>query len=289
MDDQTNPATEVEPEGSTGTAAEGSQVEIDPQDGNPEEGDEGLPASDLEEIEEEGEKFSAPKKFAEAHRKYKAGYMKDADYTQKTQVLADDRRKFDDDRKAYEADQKSYGELYALDMQIAEYSKINMPQLIQEAPEKALELQYQLQSLRDARSQRANDIYLRGQDRALKASQETARRIQEGNIALTRDIKGWSPEMEKTLRDYGKATFGIDIPANELAALPGHAKILHKAYMYDQLAKKQAQQAQKKPDALPVPQVRPSKSKNAPTEFRPGMSDADYDAWRNRSRKTSRA
>lgn len=275
MNIATNPSPEVE---TTTTAqnpvqavendqAESQDAEL--QDGqNPEE-----IAEESEEIEEEGERYALPKKLAEKYKEYKGGHMKMADYTQKTQALSEERDKFQREKDVHEQDIKSYAELHAIDKQLEEYKKLDWKTLGSENPAEAFALDREMQALREGREKLAQEIKARRDERALEQQRKDAKRYQEGTAQLQRDIKGWSPELARNIADYGVKSGGFS--EGEMSALldPRQVKILHKAYLYDQLVKKQAQKSSAMPEAKPVPKVG---GKNPIAKDPANMSDKEF-------------
>jgi hypothetical protein len=241
----TNPETEVETQETEANPVEAVETEVkdqaEEQDADPEGETEETADDETEEVEIEGEKYALPKKL-------KDKFMMNADYTRKTSELAETKRQFESQQA--EAKQtlekhnkylKDFAELQAIDGQLQQFESVNWTQLINDDPIQAQHLQAQFNSLHMARGKRANDLSQKMQEDALKTQQDTAKRVQEGQARLQREIRDWSPEKERNLRDYAKAEYGIDVQENELSLLPGHTKALHKAFLYDQLMKKQAQ------------------------------------------------
>ena len=269
----TSPETEVTPET--------EEVVTDQPGGEEEQLTEALPEED-EEFELDGETFKAPKKVKEA-------VMRHADYTQKTQSLAKEREADESKRKEfvayqeeYRANVKEFSEITSMNNQIEEYNKLDWDKLIDEDPVQAQKLQLQLNRLVNERNQRANVLSQKENERRSKMQQETARREEDGRSTLQREIKGWNPDIENKLREYAKSN---GVPAetakvHNFALSPHETKILHKAYLYDQLVKKQASQKPAADPIKPAPEVKGGKSSSGPTEYRVGMTGAAYDAWR---------
>ena len=109
---------------------------------------------------------------------------------------------------------------------------------------------------------------------------ETARRVSEGAAVLAREIKGWSPEVAKELVSFGKE-FGY--APEELNSIndPRAVKLLHKAWQFDQLMKKQVTAK-----AAPAPQEKPvtriTASKGTAPKDPSKMTDAEFAAMRRR-------
>ncbi len=99
-------------------------VELD-EYGNPvesDETDETDPEDELEEIERDGKKYKIPAAL-------KSELMMQADYTRKTQELAEQRKAIQEQRslveQASQAELNAYASLTNIDQQLAEYQKVN--------------------------------------------------------------------------------------------------------------------------------------------------------------------
>ena len=217
-----------------------------------------LPVDDgTEEVEWEGEKHKIPAKL-------KSAFMAHADYTRKTQEVAEQRRQIEANQTAFQQQvqfQKQHltevAGIVAIDNQLAEYDKLDWPSLIQQNPQQAMLLDQQRRELQGKKAQIAQTLTQKQQQSLEQQRTASARRIQETQSELAREIKGWSPEYANKLGDYGKSLgFSQDL-LNSVANLPFAAplvKALHKANQYDQLI---AQRSAKKPApaATPVTKV----------------------------------
>lgn len=234
--------------------------------------------TDDEEIDYDGEKFKVPKKLKEA-------FMRQQDYTQKTQTVAEQRKAVEAQeaeiqRKAQLQQQNiaEYAEAYSLDNQLKQYQQIDWQQLIEADPVQAMKLDRQMRELQQRRDQVVAAVTQKQQQQALQMQQETAKRLQEGRAVLEREIKDWSPELGKKLLDYGQS---IGFKAEELANVtnPVAVKLLHKAWQFDQLMKKSASEKDK-----PVPQEKPvtriTASKGAAQKHPSQMTDREFAKWR---------
>jgi hypothetical protein len=200
-------------------------------------------AEEEDEIEVDGKKFMLPKSAAE---KLKSERLMQADYTRKTQEVAESRRQVEQYHESVRAQaemQQAYvneiAEVTAIDKQLAEYAKLDFQALILQDPVQAMQLQHQHQVLLNARATAANNITQKQQQQNWEAQQETAKSLQEGQAVLARDIKGWSPELAQKLVNYG-AEIGFKKERLSSITDPSVVKLLHKAYLFDQLSKKPA-------------------------------------------------
>jgi Asp-tRNA(Asn)/Glu-tRNA(Gln) amidotransferase A subunit family amidase len=213
-----------------------------------------LPDDDgMEEIEHEGLKAKVPKELKEA-------FMRHRDYTQKTQEVADLRRQAEaqaaEVQRQAQFHQQHLAEVarvVSIDSQLSEYQKVDWQTLIAQNPQQALSLDRQMRELQGQRAELVQGLTQKQQQQALMEQQETARRIQDGQRELQRDIKGWSPELATKLTEYSKK---LGFPSEVIARVtqPAFVKAIHKAYLYDQLV---AQRSAKPPapPAQPVSRV----------------------------------
>jgi hypothetical protein len=218
----------------------------------------------------------------------KAGYMMQADYTRKTQELSDHRNKLDEERQYFErlkSEQEAYIQHYtvieALSAKIKALDKLDWGKLKDEDHMEYIKLKDEYRDYVDAR----NNAYLALEHAKAQTSNEyqqnVAKVLIEGQKILSRDIPGWGKELQEKLIGFG-ASHGFE--RDELLSVydPRQVKILHKAYLYDQLQSKKVEI--------------PSKAKTAPPKVvRPGHSvdDAERrkiakDESMSRLRKTGR-
>lgn len=229
--------------------------------GTPEEG------SEEEDWEKDGKKYRV-------HRDLKPHLMKDADYTQKTQEVAEYRRVMDFERQQLTQERaaqaqnlevvgKIYGaaeQIRTIDQQLAAYDKVNWAQLEEQNPAQAasvLRKFTQLKGLRDQwttyQGQLAGIFRNTEARRQYDAAQERAKRLYEGNQYLAKHIKDWSEEKGKKLLQFAHT---IGLPAATIAKLEedAHAvRILNDAYEAEQLRQRQKAAASSREQGAPVP------------------------------------
>lgn len=226
--DATNPEVEVE---------EDENLEEDQTDiGEAGEAGEAEAVEDDEEVEHEGQKYKVPKAL-------KDSFLMHADYTRKTQELAETRKALEGTLKqAEEVSQKERTletQLTVNAEAIAEYEKIDWRRWMELDPQAASKARIEY-----------DDLY-RGQDRLKTAhdeaknerlamrQQETAKRLAEGQQILAEQIPGWGQEKATAILDFGQKAYGLS--AAELKEIddPRAILILHDA-MEHRNAKKTA-------------------------------------------------
>lgn len=237
--------------------------EVEEQDSTDEDQDEPDEDSEEEEtveyveVEYDGEKYELPPQLKDA-------LLRQSDYTKKTQEVAESRKAFEIEQQAFQQrvqlqqqHLEGYAQVAALDQQIAQFDGINWQAAIDEDPVEAMKLNQRLTDLKDAKSQAETQLN-ESQQKALADQQEhLAKAAEKGREVLANEIEGWSPEMAKSLYSYAVES---GIPEQQAASVvdPAQVKLLHKAFMFDQLQKK----AQQKPKPKPVKPITKVKGKN---------------------------
>ena len=211
-------------------------------DGPAEESDAETGPDDTCQIEHEGQVYEP------AAGALKGAFLRQADYTRKTQELAAHRRALSVAREAagpWRNRRRPVGpggaqdrlQLAALEPAAAEpAARVDWRTLSQRGlrGRKALWFQFQ----RDGGGDAASAWPMRlGAPRAdagagLQAAREAAAQMAETGRTLSQEIEGWSPEVAAKLVDYAKA-FGVTHEELAQMADPRLWKVLHKAYQAD--------------------------------------------------------
>lgn len=228
---ETNPNEEVETE----TQEVEAQEQLYDDDGNPID-----PVEEDEEVELDDLKLRVPKDQAQ---KVREALLRQADYTRKTQALAEDAKALAAERQhlqqASTAELQVAGQIMNYDQQLAQYAQVNWQQWQYDDPDAAQSAFMAYQQLKDHRANAAGQLnHLRGQ-RASAAQQETARRAEQTKAALAKDIPGWSPTVEAQVADFGMKAFGFT--ADEMADMkidPRIAKAFHRLHTLEEQTKK---------------------------------------------------
>lgn len=213
-----------------------------------------------EEVEDEleGVKLRGKKELLE---KIKSERLMQADYTRKTQEVAEQRRAIEAERQQFQETAKSHqehirevGRLMAVDDRLQQFQQVNWQQLNQEDPVRAQALLIEFNQLQAARGQLANSLAQREQQRQLASQQDSAKRANEAEQIVMREVKDWGAEKLAKFVDAGqKAGIQPDGMRQLLIQYPQAARFLNKALMYDQLL---AQRMQKPKAEPPKPATR---------------------------------
>jgi hypothetical protein len=288
MDDMEQPGISQDSDVADQTAAEEHQEAVDDQDQDDASGADSQEQTDEEEedeIEVDGRKFAMPKGAAE---KLKAERLMHADYTRKTQEVAQERRSLAEAQEQHQRQVTEYqnytkelAQVVAIDNQLDEYRKLDWQKLADEDPVMAQKLDLQRRALEDNRAKAVEAVTQKQHERALAEQQDTAKRIQEAEAFVQREIKDWSPERATKVMEYvGKSGVNLDQEmARTLIRQPALLAIFNKAEKYDQLAKKQSAKPAPAPAAKPITRVSASRpaAQNDPDK----MSTEDWLKWRN--------
>lgn len=235
------------------------------------------PAEEFDEIEFDGEKYSVPKKL-------KNGFLMQQDYTKKTQTVAEERKAIEaqresiaKEREVSQAHIRDVGKVYQINDQIAELEKTDWPKLEQENFFEAQAQFRKLSLLKDERANLVATIQGNEQKRSQEAQQSFAKRYAETNDTLAKDIKGWNQETANKLRDFAQANGASDEDIRTLAVNAPLVKLLHKAWLGDELLKKQltaAKTVEPKVEAKPLTKVSGQGAKPAVN-----LADADMETY----------
>ena len=236
------------------------------------------PTDDGEEVDYEGEKFKVPAKLKDA-------LLRQADYTRKTQEVAEERRALEQQRaevaQRAEFNQthvREVAKVMSIDERLAQFQQLDWNALTDANPLQAMKLDRQMRDLQSQRQQAVASIEQIQQRTALETQQATARRLQEAQAEVAREIKNWSPEVAKALQETGKS---IGYKPEELASVndPRAVKLLHKAYLYDQLMKERTKAEPQAEPAKPVTRITAVKTTSVTNPDK--LSPDDWLKWRN--------
>lgn len=232
---------------------------------------------ETEEVEHEGKKYKI-------HKELKQALMFQADYTRKTQAVAEERRAVEAMRNQYaQASQEhlqGLAQLVAIDEQINQYASVDWNTLNSQDPFQASQLWNQYQQLKEGRQMTAAQLQQREQQRTFEAQQISAKQLEEARQVLERDIKGWSPEMAQQISSHAAKEYGFQ--PHELSGVmdPRHVKVLHDAWVGRQLMAKQSEKPKPEVTAKPVKTVGGNSAKTSKDPAQ--MTDAEFVAWRRR-------
>lgn len=250
-----------------------------PDDDDEGEGEGGASASnddedELEEIEHSGKKYKIPKAIA-------AERLSHADYVSKTATHAEAVRKFETERaQRLEADStfaKESARVLALDDAVSWYESQDWQAMHAANPEDAQRQWMAYQQAKLRRDGAKNELDGKKTARADEDAKAEAKRLHETDLELSRDVKGWGPEMLRDLVGLA-GTHGIS-PADLREATPAAWKVLHRLSVLEKAAKTQttARNTAKTAAVVPAKTVAARSAGPAASDDRAGV-----DAWMKR-------
>ena len=238
-----------------------------------------LPEDDDVEEEVEGVKIRGKK---EALDRHKSERLMHADYTRKTQEVAEQRKAFDAERAQHQQVSQTYlrevAQLTNIDDRLGQFAQVNWQALSDQDPAQAQKLYFEYQQLQGNKAHLVGELTQKRQYAAMQEQQETAKQLQEADGYLKREVKGWSPERSNELMVYGlKTGFPEEALRVFTRQVPAFGVALHKANLYDQLM---SQRTAKPPVEPPPPVTRVSGAGAQSTKRLSDMSDKEYAASR---------
>ena len=251
--------------------SEDSEIEQEDSDVESEEsGDD--QEDDSEEVDFRGSKYRLPKDAAHGVREIQK------DYTQKTMALAEQRKAFEAQAKFQQEHWQESARVAALDERLAEFNQVDWNRLSDDDPVLWQKLFAQRSVLEGQRNQLAAQVAQKQQQMHLQQQQEFAQQIEASETVLKREIKEWSPQLESNLQQFAVDRFGFGIEEVKASkANPQLYKLLHLAYVGDQLMKQQAS----KPKPQVTKPVTVLKSGKGSAKVDPSkMSFTEYQKWR---------
>lgn len=276
MSESTNPATEVQsPEDRLASlfgAEEPTEEEADearPED----EGDEAEQepeadeadeekadaAEEAEEVEFQGKTYKVPPEI-------KSALMMQSDYTKKTQEVAEHRKALEERTKFLDrmeelrtANFERAVSLNGLESQIKQFDAVNWDELARTDQAEFLRLDRAYRSLREQRDSIKEELKQAATSESRAVDEFRQEMLRRGAEELKRDIKGWSPDLAKSLAENAK-NYGFTEAEIGSIADARFVKALHDAYQWRKL------QASKPELTKKVANVRPVKtaSRSAP-------------------------
>jgi hypothetical protein len=225
------------------------------------EGQERAQLDDAEEVEYEGNKYKVPRAIAPA-------LLRQADYTKKTQEVAELRKATEarqaqiaEEAKAFQEDRQEHVQAYALWQQLEQFKNYNWQQAYDNDFIETQKLWNQYQALQNAHRDVASKLQAKQLQRKSQAEAHAATLRDQTRAVLAKEIPNWSPKAEQELTDYA---LKHGYKAEEVkAALDSDArpfKFLHKALLWDQHVEKARKAATQTAPAEPIKSVGQNRS-----------------------------
>lgn len=235
-------------------------------------------AEELETIEIDGKEYKIPAAL-------KGGFLMQADYTRKTQEVAEQRRELESraqqiaqQAQATEEEMSARASLVAIDTALEQYAKVNWDQLEAEDPMGAHQHWRRYQTLEKQREQIVGDLHQKQTLRAQAAQQETVKRFEQTQEFAKKNIKGWTPELDKQIIEYAKSKGASDQNLKDIMS-PLAYELLYLARIGEQALSKKPAAPQTQTQAKPLSTVG-GKSNPSAGKSLGEMSMEEYAAYR---------
>ena len=215
-----------EPEGfdDTGDNADEPQSADDPDD-------------DWDEIEWKGKKVKVPKGAA----------MMQADYTRKTQEVAEMRKAVEATlmqvNEVSQAEQQAQSEYIGIANALAQYDDIDWHTWLDQDPIAAQKARFDMEQLQQRASQVVGIHENAKSQRLALAKQETAKRLADGQRVLVDKIPGWGAEKAQALLAFSQQNYGFTPAELDSVNDPRWVIALHDAFQARQDMAKSKQRA----------------------------------------------
>lgn len=216
------------------------------------DGDIETPVDDDEEIEHEGQKYRIPKAL-------KPALMMQADYTQKTQQLAEQRKTFEvqqaQQQQTIQQNIDDIATIRAIENRLTYLNQIDLRALSENDPLQTQQFLIEQQQLNSQRQNVINSIQNRNQQQAQAQQQHQAQLLEQGNAVLAKELPGWGKELATKIMTFAKTDLGYSEQELQQITDPRIVKTLHAAMVGQQVLSKQKPAAKQVADAKPVKTV----------------------------------
>ena len=288
-DYSTNPAAEA-PEADAPEVDSEDSVETliaDEADENAEEGDEA--PEEEEELDIDGNPLRLPKTLAE---KLKARMMMQADYTQKTQAIAEQRKALEAERQASQWENETKEQLFSEEAQLftvrqrlEQFQGINWAALAQQDMQQHAVMQAEYTQLKDYHDRLSGHVAGRKAELSNFREQTTAIALENAlkHLNSPKPEVGWDGKFDADKR-ASLTKFGMELGfTNEELSNTSHPLMIQTLNLarigYETLRKQNASLKQAKPEAKPVPTVATGKTRTGPSNP-DKLSTDEWIKWR---------
>lgn len=232
---QDEPEEEPQQQDNDEEATEAEEVETQEGDEPDEqvEAEEEEAEPDLVEIEVDGESYKVPEAL-------KDKIMLQADYTRKTQEVAEQRKAVEQAQAQLQVQAQlqqqslaEYARLTAINDQLQQYNQVDWNALYDSDPAEFVRLKEGRRDLIDQYNGLNNAIAQQQQQQIAKQQEITLQAVQEGQKVLAREIPNWNTDLAKTLNSFAVEKFGFTPEEVNAVIDPRVVKLLHKAYLHD--------------------------------------------------------
>jgi hypothetical protein len=198
-------------------------------DESEEEGEQQPVEPELVDVEYEGKVHKLPPELKDA-------LLRTADYTRKTQEVAEQRKAIEAQKaevdRAYQTSQdviEARAIIHNVDSQLKQYEGVNWQQLENEDPMAAMSHWRNYQQLKEQRGQVAQYLDKTQADMSEKLAQETEKRLRETRAFAEKEIPGWTPDVDVKIVSFAEKDLGFTREQLRTSLSPAVYKTLHLA------------------------------------------------------------
>lgn len=218
---------------------------------------------EFHEIEYEGKTYQVPPELKDA-------ILRQSDYTKKTTEVSERQRALEqkelqlkaveNERKFHETVKADISAIQKIDFQIEQWKAVDVTGM---SSEELWKVSRQIDQLKEQRQQLSNGINgkWQGFQQEQNALLQQARAKAEEYVS--KSVKGWGPEVQKALTDYGVSQGYTNEELSQLSFDARYVNTLWKAHQFDKL---QAQQVKGRVNAVPT--VKPGSSNPMPQQVK---------------------
>lgn len=222
----------AQPESAPAPAHEEASQELD-ADGNPVAKVEEPKVEESYEFEWKGSKYQVPPELKDLHE----GYLRQEDYTKKTQEAAEIKRSAETMlqqaqklQELQQVAQPQFEALAAVNQRLKAFQQVDWNDLTVKDPQEATRMFMAYQQTKEAKATAEAELSKATQQHEQVVSEARQKLISDGAKILEKEIKGWSSEKAAKLNDFARANYGFS--ATEVANVvdPRVVKLLNDAY-----------------------------------------------------------
>jgi hypothetical protein len=247
MDTETNLAGDDLPE------VEDVQFEDEADEGSPETDEDGNPIEEPDDAEPETVEIERDGKTYKVPAELKDDFLRQADYTRKTQEVAELRKELgthiEQAKQASEAEVNARAKAVAIDAAIQQYQNVDWDALQAQDAANAFQHWRKFQQLQSAKGEADTEYAQAVEQRTLATQHEAAKRIEQGIAELQRDIPDWGPKKAEELLTFGEKQFGLSRDYMNSITDPNLVKVMNFAFLASKAQSKAPAQQQPKPAA----------------------------------------
>lgn len=218
---------------------------------------------DFVEVDFDGETYQVPPKLKDA-------LLRQSDYTKKTTEVSQRQQALEQkelqikavesERQFHEAVKPDIAQIQEIDFQIKQWKSVDVTGL---TSEQMWQLKSQIDNLKEKREELSKGIDSKWRGWQQQQNQLLGEARQKAAEYVSKAIKGWGPELQKTLTEYG---VGEGYTNEELSSLSMDARIVKTLWKAQQYDKAQQQLAQGKLKVTPT--VKPGSSNPMPQQVK---------------------